>query len=480
MSTEGMTYDVVVVGHGISGLSTAIAAHEAGAEVVVLEKSPRETRGGHTRHAGGLFRFTIDDPASVERDLDLDATPERYTAGDFWQDFVDVSGGRADRDLVDVLLERSTDAIRWLDGHGVDFHVVDRSEEPGFGTTVGTVQADGEGEGVVEALSDRVEDLGIDVRYRTEMREIRTDDDRAVTGVEAVGDEGKVVFEADSVVICAGSYVANSEKRTRYFGREGEAYVVRGSRYNTGEAIDAAIDAGARPSGEWGGAHQVMNDAAAPRVEGGRARINGYQYGVILNRRGERFVDEGEDFLLKTYAKFGQAVYDQPDQEAYVVFDASIDDYVVSQIDSEPVEASTLERLLDELDVDTSAALETLEAFNGAADSETEFDPHELDGKSADLPLPKSNWAVPLDDPPYKCFPVKSAITFAFGGLDITTDAEVLDTRGERIPGLWAVGNSTAAFFYGNYPGGSALTRGATYGRRAGENAAAHALAGRE
>ena len=238
------------------------------------------------------------------------------------------------------------------------------------------------------------------------------------------------------------------------------------------------MDAGAYPAGQWGGGHQVMNDATAAEVEEGRARINGYQYSVTLNREGDRFIDEGEDFLLKTYAKFGQRLYDQPKQRGFVVFDSTVDDLVVSQIDTEPIEADTLEALFEKVGiVDVENALETMDAFNDATTaSADEFDPHELDGNATEgLDPDKTNWAIPVAEPPYKCFPVRSAMTFAFGGLKITTESQVLDTRQKPIPGLWAVGNSTAEFFYGNYPGGSALSRGATFGRRAGRNAAARA-----
>ena len=471
-------YDVVIVGHGISGLSAGISAYENGANPIILEKSPYEKRGGHTRHAGGLFRFPLADPEQAEKDLGLKRPPEQYTQQDFYDDLMEVSEGRADEDLCTEFVENGYDAVRWITGHGVGWHIVEHSDEPGFGTTVGAVQADGQGLGVVEDLTERVEELGIDAHYDTEFRGIETDENNEITAAKAIGPDGKVTYEADSIVICAGSYVSNPEKRTRYFGRDGEGYVVRGSRYNTGEALDAAMDVGAYPAGQWGGGHQVMNDAEAAEVEEGRARINGYQYSVTLNREGERFIDEGEDFLLKTYAKFGQRLYDQPKQQGFVVFDSTVDDLVVSQIDTEPVEADTLEELFETVDiVDVDNALETITAFNDATSAtETEFDPHELDGNATEgLEPDKTNWAIPVADPPYKCFPVRSAMTFAFGGLKITTESQVLDTRQKPIPGLWAVGNSTAEFFYGNYPGGSALSRGATFGRRAGRNAAAHA-----
>lgn len=470
-------YDVAVVGHGISGLSTALTAYEKGANPVILEKSPKEKRGGHTQYAGGLFRFPMENPDDVERVLELDRSVERYTREDFFEDLMEVSDRQADETLASVLVENAYEAIQWLTDNGLSWHVVDHSEEPGFGTTVGSVQADGEGEAVIRKLTERAEERGIDIHYDTEFRGVVTDSTNVINGARAVGPGGHICYNIPSVVICAGSYVANTEKRTRYFGEDGDAYIVRGSRYNTGEALDGAMEAGAKPAGEWGGAHQVLNDINAPDVEGGRSRINGYQYGVILNKRGERFVDEGEDFLLKTYAKFGKRVHEQPDQQAFVVFDSSVDHLVVSQMDSAPVTAETLDRLINHLDInDNETALFTLNRFNEAAPDDPTFDPHTLDGVATEgLDLEKTNWAVSLTEPPYKCFPVVSAITFAFGGLKITSDAKVLDRREKPISGLWAVGNSTAGFFYENYPGGSALTRGATFGRIAGAQAARHA-----
>lgn len=473
---ERHRYDVVVVGHGMSGLSAGVAATEAGADVVLLEKSPREKRGGHSRYAGGLFRFPIVDPATVAADLELAGEPERYTRAEFTADLMDVTDGRADPELCEVLVENAYDAIRWLTDHGVTWHRFDVADEVGYGQHVGAVQADGEGAGVIEALSATVESMDLAVDYRTEFRELLTDDARRVQGARAVNDDGWVTYEAPAVVVCAGSYVSNPEKRTRYFGRDGDSYVVRGSRFNTGEALDAAIDAGAKPGGQWGGAHQVMLDAQAPEVEGGRTRINGYQYGILLNQHGDRFVDEGEDFLLKTYAKLGQALYDQPGTTGFVVYDNDVADLVMSQMDTDPVTAETLPALLGQLALDDiDNALATISGYNAACDPGP-FDPGDLDGNTTTGLTPeKTNWALPIDTPPYHCFPVKTGITFAFGGLSITTRGEVLDTRGEPIEGLWAVGNSTAGFFYGNYPGGSALTRGATFGRRAGTFAAEYA-----
>ena len=143
---------------------------------------------------------------------------------------------------------------------------------------------------------------------------------------------------------------------------------------------------------------------------------------------------------------------------------------------SRAITADSIEALANRLDIEhVDQAVETVEAYNAACDPDAfeSYEPNELDGNSTDgLELPKSNWAMPLDEPPYTGYPVTGGMTFAFGGVAITPDAEVLDTTDTVIPGLFAAGNSTGGLFYNNYPGGTGLTNAAVFGRIAGENAA--------
>lgn len=479
ISQEYSDYDVVVIGHGISGLVSGIKAHKSGAKTAILEKSPEDKRGGHSRYAGGTFRFPMEDPEDVKEKLDLDVVPGQYTKQDFFSDLMRLSDGRANPDLCNVMVENNYESVQWLDEHGVDFTTkqkVGGKDEVNPLKTEGRgerLQAVGEGSAVIQELSDKAEDIGVDLFYKTEMVDL----DRVggkIQGVIANTPDGYVRFETEAAILAAGAYVSSPEKRTRYYGRDGHAYKVRGSQYNTGEAQEAALNIGAKSEGQWGGAHQAMIDARAPDVEGGRTRINGYQYGVMLNEEGDRFVDEGEDLLSKTYAKFGREVFDQPGQQGYVIFDSKVKDFVSSQMDTEPLESPTLSGLLERIGVKNNAnAVETINEFNEAVDDQIEFDETEMDGKGTEGITPeKSNWAVPIDEPPFYCYPVEPGITFGFGGIKINTEAEAIDTRGEKIPGLWVVGNSSSGFFYGNYPAGSALMRGTTYGRIAGKNAA--------
>jgi tricarballylate dehydrogenase len=197
---------------------------------------------------------------------------------------------------------------------------------------------------------------------------------------------------------------------------------------------------------------------------------------VLINAAGERFLDEGADFRNYTYAKYGREVLRQPRQFAWQVFDAKVahllrDEYRIRQVTK--VTAQSLEELCAKLeDTDGARALETLTAYNAAVRTDTPFDPNVKDGRRAELPTPKSNWANTLDTPPFEAYAVTCGITFTFGGLRIDPlSAQVLDVDLAPIPGLYAAGELVGGLFYENYPGGTGLMAGAVFGRLAGTSA---------
>ena len=456
-------YDVIVVGCGIAGLSAGIRLAERDVSVAVLEKSPKEHRGGHTRFTES-FRLP-----TADIDLDVEFNVEDYTAADFYSDLMKTTNYRADDDLARTVTEESAETFEWLTEMGIDWEY--QAPHPGY--TAGRVWLDGER--MIDQLVNRFEELGGAVKYDAEVQDVLRDDDGTAAGVEGFVDGRRTRFEADAVVLAAGDYGSSKEKRTRYFGPGYGNMKVRGSRYNTGEVIDSAMDVGAKSEGEWGDAHMAIIDAGSPDIEGGITRIDGYQYGLILNHAGERFVDEGEDSRAHTYAKFGQRMFEQPYHEAFIIVDSKVVDDVAHMGPSRAITADSIEALVRRLDIeDPEQAVETVEAYNEACDDGAveRYDPEVLDGNAAeDVDPPKSNWALPLDEPPYTGYPVTGGMTFTFGGVAITADAEVLDTTDNVIPGLFAAGNVTGGLFYNNYPGGSGLTNAAVYGRVAAETA---------
>jgi tricarballylate dehydrogenase len=346
-----------------------------------------------------------------------------------------------------------------------------------------TVEAWGGGPGLVDTLYQLARAAGIEIAFGASASELLADDD-GIHGVKVrrSGRSGEV--RAKAVVLACGGFESNTEWRTRYLGPGWDLAKVRGTRFNTGEGIRMALSIGAASAGNWSGCHAVGWDRNAPDfgdlAVGDGFQKHSYPLGVLINASGERFVDEGADFRNYTYAKYGRAILAQPGQFAWQVFDAKVapmlrDEYRIKR--ATKVRADTLEDLCAKLeDVNAERALATLMAFNAAVQTDVAFDPNVKDGRgTVGLAVPKSNWANPLDTPPFEAFAVTCGVTFTFGGLKIDREARVTDAEGAAIPGLYAAGELVGGLFYNNYPGGSGLMAGSVFGRIAGDSAGAFA-----
>ena len=273
--------------------------------------------------------------------------------------------------------------------------------------------------------------------------------------------------------------------RATHLGSRWSDVNVRGTAYNTGDGIRAALDAGAGRAGDWGGCHAVAWDLNAPpfgdRNIADLYQKHSYQFGIVVNVDGRRFVDEGADFRNYTYAKYGRAILDQPHAAAFQVFDSRVehllrDEYRIPQVSM--ARADTIEDLADALGIDRAGLARTVREFNSAV-RDGPFDPTALDGKSAvGIDPPKSNWAQQISEPPFLGYAVTCGITFTFGGLSVDASARVMDADGRPLGGLYAAGEIVGGLFHDNYPGGAGLMAGAVFGRIAGREAARHAASG--
>ncbi|WP_423921848.1 FAD-dependent tricarballylate dehydrogenase TcuA [Candidatus Poriferisodalis sp.] len=489
-------YDVVVVGAGNAAMCAALAAHEGGAGVLVLERAPVAEAGGNSRFTAGAIRFAydgVDDLRALMPDLtdsEVGMTDfGTYTEADFYADLGRVTDYRCDPDLADTLVTRSKETLLWMASHGVRFAPIwgrQAFKVDGRFTFWGglTVETVGGGEGLVESLRSALERNRIELWHEAAGRALMLDDSGAVRGVR-VRREGRTAEVAcGAVVLAAGGFQANAEWRTRYLGPGWDLAKVRGTRFNTGDGIAMALDAGAMPFGNWSGAHAVAWDYNAPEfgdlAVGDGFQKHSYPFGIVLNQHGKRFVDEGADFRNYTYARYGREILAQPGHSAWQVFDASTDhllrdEYRIRQVTK--VTAGSITELCERMeDVDTESAMATIAEFNAAVDRSVPFDPNVLDGRrTTGLGPDKTNWAMPLETPPFTAFRVTCGLTFTFGGLRIDGTGCVLDTDLHPISGLYAAGELVGGLFYGNYPGGSGLSAGAVFGRLAGNSAAAHA-----
>jgi tricarballylate dehydrogenase len=301
-----------------------------------------------------------------------------------------------------------------------------------------------------------------------------------VRGLVAREADGFKDLPADAVVLACGGFEANPEWRARYLGPDWELARVRGTRHNTGDGIKMALDIGAQPYGHWSSCHAVAWDLNAPpfgdRRIGDLFQKHSYPLGLIVNVRGERFVDEGADMRNYTYARYGREILKQPQRAAYQIFDQKViemtrEEYRIREVTK--AEANTFRELAQKLEIDPDGFERTMEAYNKAVQPGN-YNPAILDGKrTVGITPPKSNWALPMDSPPYVGFAVTCGITFTFGGLRVNTRAQVLDTEDRPITGLYAAGELVGGLFYHNYPGGSGLMSGSVFGRLAGESASA-------
>ncbi len=486
----GADVDVVVVGGGNAGMAAALAAAERGRRVVLLEKGRRGEEGGNSFYTAGAVRLThagLEDllPLLQPDDRHDRTTVPPYDAAAFRADMERVTSGRCDPLLTDVLIEQSRPTLAWLASHGVRWRLMYERQAYEHGGTwtfwgglaVGTVDG---GKGLIAQETAAVERLGVDVRYGCALTDLLMDGDR-VRGVRYRDGEGvETELEATSVILCAGGFEASPELRARWLGPEWRRAMVRGNPFNTGEVLQIALEAGAAKYGDYTSCHSVAWDVGAPAEGGDRHLTNqytrqSYPLGIVVDKHGQRFVDEGADFRNYTYAKYGAEILRRPDGVAFQLFDATTRPMLRPQeYESERVTQAvddTMRGLAQQLGIDPDGLERTVKEFNAAVDRDVPFNPAIKDGKRADIDPPKRNWAQPLETPPYYGYAVTCGITFTFGGVRIDDQARVLRENGVPISGLYAAGELVGGLFSGNYPGGTGLTSGAVFGRMAGGRA---------
>jgi tricarballylate dehydrogenase len=491
---DDQSYDVVVVGGGNAALCAALSAREQGANVLVLERAPEEKRGGNSAFTGGGFRLVhhgADDIKKIVPDLTDEEIARtefgQYTAEDYLDDLGRITQYYIDPDLAETIVRNSTDTVHWMRDRGVKFmpnygrqayNVNGRFKF--FGGVV--IYANGGGRGLVDLLYKAADKHGITVRYRAQARHLMRGP-HGVEGVRVSVNGVETVVRARAVVLASGGFEANREMRTRYLGPGWDMAKVRGTRYNTGDGIQMALEIGAMAYGNWSGCHAVGWDYNAPEfgdlAVGDNFQKHSYPFAIMVNADGVRFCDEGADFRNYTYAKYGRLILEQPHQFAWQIFDQQVvqyqrDEYRIRQVTK--VTADTIEELADKMaeyaPVDKAAFLKTIREYNAAVDRSIPYNPTVKDGRTTHgLAIDKTNWAMPIEKPPFEAYCTTCGVTFTFGGVRIDTDGRVLDVAQKPIPGLYAAGELVGGLFYFNYPGGTGLVSGSVFGKIAGTTA---------
>ncbi|EEH42842.2 precorrin 3B synthase CobZ [Paracoccidioides brasiliensis Pb18] len=506
--------DVLVVGSGNAGFSAAISAAQSGAKrVVLIDKCPQEWAGGNSYFTAGAFRtvfYGLQDLLPIVNNVDQDTASiidmEPYTPEDFSDDMSRISAGRGDPHLSRVLVQDSNSAVKWLAQNGVRFQLsfnrqaykVDGRYKFWGGMSLKT--EDG-GKGLIRDHQMAADRHGILVVYSTAAKRLIQDQTTgAICGLAVEHGGQEKIIKTPAVILAAGGFEANPRMRAQYLGPGWDMALVRGTPYNVGDCLEMAIrDVSAKQAGNWSGCHAVAWDANAAAHSGDRQVSNeftksGYPLGIMVNLNGERFVDEGIDLRNYTYARFGKAILAQPDLVAFQIWDQKMipwlrkEEYRKERVHH--ITANSVAELAEKCSQhglqNKEKFIATLTNFNTAVyqhrkeNPAVKWNPAVKDGlstqsKSLYLDLAKSNWALPIDQAPFLAVKVSCGITFTFGGLAVNpeTAGVISCISNKEVPGLYCAGEMLGGLFYGNYPGGSGLTAGAVFGRRAGAAAAA-------
>jgi tricarballylate dehydrogenase len=447
---------VVVVGGGNAALCAAIAARCAGARVLVLERAPQHDRGGNSKYTRNL--------RCIRDGL--------YHEDEFVDDLRGVSDAGMEDDLIRLLIRRSRELPFWMEEHGVRW-------QPELRGSLQLARTNkfflGGGKALLNTYYARAHRLGIDVRYDAYVRDIGRDEDGLTLALDT-GSGAPLSVSAQGIVLASGGFEANFSWLEMHLGEGARRFAVRGSRYNDGELLGRMLELGAASRGVPGRAHAIAVDERSPQYDAGIvSRVDSVPFGIVVNRNAMRFADEGQNLWPKRYASWGHLIAEQPGQIAFSIFESS---YLGSFIPPlyPPIQAETIEGLARELGLDPAALRETIREFNAATDGSGRPDFTQLDGRGTPgLQPPKSNWASSIAQGPFCAYPVRPGITFTYYSLAVNERAEVLDKRGESMPGIYAAGEAVAGNFLSKgYLAGFGMTMGGVFGRIAGQEAATH------
>ena len=459
-------YDVIVIGGGNAALCAALAARHVVSRVLLLERAPEHMRGGNTRHTRNIR-------CSHAAADQFFSGP--YSEQEHLEDLIGVTGGPTNLDLAKLAVRESSKLPAWMSAHGVNW------QQPLAGTMhLGRTNRWflGGGKALLNAYYQTARRMGISVRYDAMIEDLVIENGR-FDGVRLRNGDIEEFIRGRAVVVAAGGYEANIEWLKKHWGDAADNFIIRGTPYNDGRLLATLLNKGAKAIGDPKGFHAIAVDARAPKFDGGIVtRLDAIPFGIVVNQCGRRFYDEGENIWPKRYAIWGGLIAGQPGQLAFSIVDSkTIDRFLPPMF--KPYQADSHEELGRTLGLDPQVFAETLAEYNRATAANTEFRIEVLDGVSTrGLTPPKSNWAIPIDRPPFYGLPLRPGITFTYMGVTVDEKARVIDESGRPFANVCAAGEIMSGnILTKGYLGGFGLTIGSVFGELAGREAATNARA---
>src|SRR5213593_1381613 len=458
MGEQTIEADVVVVGGGNAALCAALVARESGISVTVLESAPVEYRGGNSRHTRNM-RCMHETPTNVLTDA--------YTEEEYFSDLLRVTEGNTAQDLARLVIRDSPQATQWMKSYGVRFQA---SLE---GTLhLGRTNAFflGGGKALMNAYYAAALKRGIRVYYNAEVEELNICDGKFKSGKMLLNGQ-PAEFRAKTLVVASGGFEANLEWLEKVWGEAARNFIIRGTPYNKGKILKLLLDHGVESVGDPKQCHAVAIDGRAPKFDGGIVtRLDCVPLGIVVNKQGDRFYDEGEDLWPKRYAIWGRLVAQQPDQIAYSLIDSKVMGRFMPSV-FPPITAPTIAGLATALGLPEQKLENIIRQFNEAV-RPGRFDHQILDDcRTEGLNPPKSHWAQRIDQPPFYGYPLRPGITFTYLGVKVNERAEVQGLG--RNTNVFAAGEIMAGNVLGKgYLAGFGMTIGSVFGRLAGREAA--------
>ena len=456
-------YDVLVAGGGNAALRAAIAARRAGSSVLVCEMATKFYRGGNTRHTRNI---------RCAHDAATETLSGPYPEDEFFKDLLQVTQGHTDEVLARHMIAESKTVLDWLPQQGVRY-------QPSLGGTLSLGRTNsfflGGGRSMLNALYLTAEDLGVEIAYDAEVVDLDIDNGMFLSATVQRAGERHAVRAATFVAACGG-FESNIEWLKQYWGPAADNFLIRGTPHNRGTVLKLLLDRGVQETGDPTQCHAVAIDARAPKYDGGIiTRLDCVVFGIVVNKHAQRFYDEGEEIWPKRYAIWGRLVAQQPDQIAYIIFDASSLKLFMPSL-YPPIEAASIRELAGKLTLDPETLEATVNGFNAAVRPGT-FDDTILDDcRTEGIAPPKSHWARRIETAPYYAYPVRPGITFTYLATKVNREARMLMSDGKLSANMFAAGEVMAGNVLGRgYAAGMGMTIGSVFGRIAGREAAANA-----